>query len=426
MDFRIHRLLAFLRCRLFVDQPKKGVLFGVGCLMLLASPIYAQEIAGNWQAKLQSDSEELRLFLQIAKNETGGWRAVILNLGKTDAIRVKSLVLQGSDLKIDIDTMKAAFEGKVNADGTVIDGTWTQEGKPQPLKFLRETKETEWQHTQYVTVDKDITLEVIDWGGSGRPVVLLAGLGNTAHILDPLAHKLTPVYHVYGITRRGFGISSTPELGYSADQLGDDVLAVIEKLKLDRPFLVGHSIAGEELSSIGSRHPEKVAGLIYLDAVSWHSFYGPSARDIDMISALRLDIDELVEKLTKLRETPVLADDSKALIEQMVKVDLPWVQQGLEMLLKLADEGKFKFPPRSEVPSPDPSSKIISGAQRYTEVKAPILAICASECNKQAKLLESCVPSARFVALRNANHYVFFSNEEDVLREMNAFIAGLH
>jgi pimeloyl-ACP methyl ester carboxylesterase len=44
------------------------------------------------------------------------------------------------------------------------------------------------------------------------------------------------------------------------------VLAVCDSLKLNRPVLIGHSIAGEELSSIGSRHPEKVAGLIYLDA----------------------------------------------------------------------------------------------------------------------------------------------------------------
>ena len=35
------------------------------------------------------------------------------------------------------------------------------------------------------------------------------------------------------------------------------------------------------------------------------------------------------------------------------------------------------------------------------------------------------VPSARVVRLPNANHYVFNSNEADVLREMNAFIGSL-
>jgi hypothetical protein len=43
----------------------------------------------------------------------------------------------------------------------------------------------------------------------------------------------------------------------------------------------------------------------------------------------------------------------------------------------------------------------------------------------QATAFANGVPSARVVRLPHANHYVFFSNEGDVLREMNAFIAGL-
>ena len=132
-------------------------------------------------------------------------------------------------------------------------------------------------HTvKFIRVDKDVLLEVLDWGGSGRPLVLLAGGNLTAHIYDTfLAPKLIGTYHVYGITRRGYGKSSAPESGYLADRLGDDVLAVIDALKLDRPVLAGHSLAGEELSSIGSRHPEKVAGLIYLDATNVYAFYQP-------------------------------------------------------------------------------------------------------------------------------------------------------
>src|ERR1700680_1789264 len=78
-------------------------------------------------------------------------------------------------------------------------------------------------HTvQFVTVEKDVKLEVLDWGGSGRPLVLLAGLGNNVHIFVAFAPKLTAAAHVYGVTRRGFGASSAPASGYSADRLGDD------------------------------------------------------------------------------------------------------------------------------------------------------------------------------------------------------------
>lgn len=85
---------------------------------------------------------------------------------------------------------------------------------------------------QFVTVDDNVRLEVLDWSGAGRPIVLLAGLGNAAHVFDDFAPKLTNEYHVYGITRRGHGASSTPTSGYDAYRLGDDVVAVLDSLKL--------------------------------------------------------------------------------------------------------------------------------------------------------------------------------------------------
>ena len=149
-------------------------------------------------------------------------------------------------------------------------------------------------HTvQFVTVGTNVKLEVLDWGGVGRPLVLLAGGGNTAHVFDDFAPKLTGSYHVYGITRRGFGASSSPaphDNNYSADRLGDDVL---DALKLDRPILVGHSIAGEELSSIGSRHPERVAGLVYLDAGYAYAYYNKSLGDFTFdLAELRANLNQ--------------------------------------------------------------------------------------------------------------------------------------
>src|ERR1700675_4590600 len=136
--------------------------------------------------------------------------------------------------------------------------------------------------TQFVTVDDNVKLEVLDWGGTGRPLVLLAGLGNTAHVFDEFAPKLISDYHVYGITRRGCGASSVPDSGYSPDRLGDDVVEVLDTLKLDAPVLVGHSIAGEEMSSVGTRHPKRIAGLIYLDAAYPYAYYDPARGDFSL------------------------------------------------------------------------------------------------------------------------------------------------
>src|SRR6185312_11496266 len=154
-----------------------------------------------------------------------------------------------------------------------------------PLDFELANDKTAWaipssadtspHKVLFVTTDDHVKLEVLDWGGIGRPLIFLAGLGGTAHVFDKFAPQFAGKYHVLGITRRGFGASAKPKPtveNYSADRLGDDVLAVMDTLKLDKPVLIGHSIAGKELSSIGMRDPEKVAGLIYLDAAYAYGF----------------------------------------------------------------------------------------------------------------------------------------------------------
>jgi pimeloyl-ACP methyl ester carboxylesterase len=174
------------------------------------------------------------------------------------------------------------------------------------------------------TVEKDVQLEVLDWGGTGRSVVLLAGSGNTAHIYDDSAPKLAENYHVFGITRRGYGASSSPPSGYSARRLGDDVVAVLDALKINRPILVGHSFAGQELSSVATRFPDKIGGAVYLDAAYSYAFYDPSVGD------LAFDLPEVQKKLEQLSGSQ---EDVK-LIDELLQADLPLMERDLQQKKK--------------------------------------------------------------------------------------------
>jgi non-heme chloroperoxidase len=147
---------------------------------------------------------------------------------------------------------------------------------------------------QFVSVAPDVKLEVLDWGGHGRNLVLLAGGGNTAHVYADLAPRLAKHFHVYGITRRGSGVSSAPPSGYTPKQLGDDIVAVLDTLHLTDPVLAGHSIAGEEMSAVSKYHPGRASALIYLDAGGAFALYNPQHGDIDT------DRMELQEDLSKL------------------------------------------------------------------------------------------------------------------------------
>ena len=297
---------------------------------------------------------------------------------------------------------------------------------------------------QFVTVDKNVKLEILDWGGSGRSVVLLAGLGSTAHVFDLFATKLSPQYHVYGITRRGFAISSAPipeNDNYSADRLGDDVIQVIDSLKLNRPVLVGHSIAGEELSSVGSRHPEKVGGLIYLDAGYPYAFYDPALGD------LQIDLLDLEKKL-QLMQAGKGPNDTRPIIDDLLMTGLPQIERDLKEEREFLSTLPTDMLSGSSTSMPAASQAIIAGLQKYTSIPVPILAIFAvphsmesldknpelraahdahdeASTGAQATAFQKGLPSARVIRLPHANHFVFRSNEADVLREMTTFINGL-
>ena len=119
---------------------------------------------------------------------------------------------------------------------------------------------------RYVAVTQSVKLEVLDWGGSGPPLVFLAGGGNTAHVYDQFATRFTNRFHVLGITRRGFGASSHPKAGYDTTTLARDIVAVLDSLGLKQASFAAHSFGGSELNYLGAHYPNRVDRLVYLDS----------------------------------------------------------------------------------------------------------------------------------------------------------------
>lgn len=301
---------------------------------------------------------------------------------------------------------------------------------------------------QMVQVENDVKLEVLDWGGSGPPVILLAGLRFDAHVYDTFAPKMTTMYHVYGITRRGFGASSAPVpdcQNYTATRLGEDVLAVMNALHIHRPVLIGHSLAGEELSYIGTHAPEKVAGLVYLDAANSYAYYDASASHGDPIvdaELLRAEIQDFV--------FPASPKEMRAKTEHLLNVSIPHYQRDLQETLKQFEGVPDTIPGPPITPDLRIGVAIQRGVERFEGVKCPVLAIFAdphsfgtagaqdpsklaqmvaedeARVSEQADAFQAGNPQARVIRIPNADHFIFRSNEADVLREINAFMATLH
>lgn len=196
--------------------------------------------------------------------------------------------------------------------------------------------------------------------------------GKHGAVFDDFAPKLASGYHVYGITRRGFGASSVPAVGYDAYRLGDDVIAVLDSLKLSKPVLAGHSFAGEELSSVGSRHPDRVAGLAYLEAVHSYAFdngRGPTGEEISKM-------DQGMPSLP----TPGpanLASFSALRTWQDQTFGYAFPEAEFRQTREAAPDGrvgKFRTPPAV-------GQAIWAGVRKFTDIPVPALAICVCDWN---------------------------------------------
>jgi non-heme chloroperoxidase len=290
---------------------------------------------------------------------------------------------------------------------------------------------------QFISVAPGVRLEVLDWGGSGPPLVFLSGLQDVAHGFDDFAPQFTNAHHVVAITRRGYGASSQPGSGYDLAGRVADLRAVLDSLRLNRVSLVGHSIAGDELTAFAGAYPGRVISLVYLDAAYDHSNlrkmlgeYPPPppmvARDSASPRAVQaylqrsfgMHIPEAQVRAVGRYDSAgrLVADVTPAAIDSLILIgcghpDYRAVRAPALVIDAVTDSVGQLFPSWATFDSTRREQ-----AQRFT---AALRRWSAGERARVRRELRS----AQMLELHGANHYVFDSNRSEVIRSMRAFLA---
>ncbi len=294
--------------------------------------------------------------------------------------------------------------------------------------------------TLFVEVQRGVSVEVLDWGGSGPDVILLAGLGSTAHVFEDFAPLLARHGRVRALTRRGFGASTRSVNGYDPRNLARDVRVVCDSLAIARPVLVGHALAGSEMAWFAHQWPGRARGFVFIDAAYDHDRVG--------------ELDDLAPRPKSLSPPKSAYLSAEALRDWILKTRGFITPRGeIRALFRFAADGRLLDSTGSATAPGHIRHALVTPP--YARIDAPTLAIFVKPSlasrhpafsllpsrdksrararvalerewmATQVASFQQRVPDATVVVRDGANHHLFLSETAGTASAVGAFLATL-
>src|SRR5690349_22166514 len=100
---------------------------------------------------------------------------------------------------------------------------------------------------------------------SGRPdgpvLVFINSLGSDFRIWQEVVPAFTDQFRIVVYDKRGHGLSDAPPAPYTIDDHTDDLIALLDRLRIERAALVGLSVGGMISQRLAVRSPERVTAI---------------------------------------------------------------------------------------------------------------------------------------------------------------------
>jgi 3-oxoadipate enol-lactonase len=268
---------------------------------------------------------------------------------------------------------------------------------------------THWTRNQAVTIAYEVR-------GRGRPLVLIHGVAMGRLGWEPVAGRLASHFRLVVIDNRGVGASTAPTPPYSAAEMAEDVLAVLDAEGIDRAHVVGASLGGMVAQQLALTRPERVDRLVLAGTVPggwrnwsmppetlWLMTWGPLLPEPVRLRAFA----ERSLGVETLRRRPQVAERLVAARRADPQPSRGWLGQ--------VGAGVFFDP---------------DGRQR--DLAAPTLVVHGTEDQvvdpRNAEVLTDLIPGARLVWFEGAGHLFFWEEPARFARLVTDFLeapAGL-
>lgn len=269
-----------------------------------------------------------------------------------------------------------------------------------------------------------IGIQLAVWEGKGQSVICIHGLTANCRCWDVIAQSLAPRHRVLAVDLRGRGLSDKPPRGYSEEHHLRDLKCVMDDLELESAVLMGHSLGGYISMGFAAKHPQRVKGLILIDAggeLSQEHWDRVSEAIKPSIQRLSLTFPSADAFIDLMKQAPVFQPWSEA-IEACFRYDLEATARGVRSRIQL-----------SHIKEEVSNKRKTSTSQLYPAIQCPVLILRATRgilsdddiLLPQATLQNMLhhIPDARCVSLDGTDHYsIIFQQNPLRDREIGAFL----
>jgi esterase len=242
--------------------------------------------------------------------------------------------------------------------------------------------------------------------GSGLPIVLLHGLFGAARNFGTVQRALSPLFHVIAMDARNHG-ASPHEAGMRYQTLAADVLETLDALGVEPAAVIGHSMGGKTAMTIAVMAPERVARLLVAD-IAPVPYQHENAAVADAMRAIPLHAGlTRAEAEAALTDAVPIPSVRTFLIQNLQFGPRPHWRIGLDEIATAIPDLEGWETPAGTYSGP---TLFVSGA--HSDYVQP----------EHRPVIRALFPTARFVSVKNAGHWLHADNPAGFLSVVEAFL----
>ncbi len=219
-------------------------------------------------------------------------------------------------------------------------------------------------------------------------LLFLHGWRSESKVWQSVIQRLNGKYRIYCVDLPGFGGSELPRYAYSLDDYAETVEAFLDRLKISKVALIGHSFGGAVGIKTALKYPQRVRSLILVDS--------SGIRKKKIVKSLSTVAAKLLKPVFTL---PFMQRVRKKIYESMGAEDYVTRSELKDIYLKVIQEDLSPLLKTITVPT-----TLIWGRN---DTETPL---------EHAKLMKSEIPHAQLFVIPRAGHYSFLDDTNEFVK----------